>query len=40
VIDIVAFSIEHPAPAATPRRVRKARDMLHLAERALRTATA
>jgi aminoglycoside phosphotransferase (APT) family kinase protein len=40
VIDIVAFSIEHHAPAATPRRLRKARDMLHLAERALRTATA
>ena len=35
VIDIVAFSIKHHAPAATPRRLQKAWDMLHLAELAL-----
>ena len=38
VIDVVAFSIEHHDPAATPRRLQKAWDLLHLARRALGTA--
>ena len=40
VIDIVAFSIEHHNPAATPRRLQKAWDMLRFAQRALGAAPA
>lgn len=40
VIDIVDFSIKHHNPADAPRRLQKARDMLHLAQHALRTAPA
>jgi hypothetical protein len=40
VINMGAYAIEHHAPAAPRRRMQKAWEMLHLAERAMRSATA
>ena len=40
VIDIVAVMIENPAPAAAPRRMQKAWELFHLAERAMGSAAA